>query len=92
MVATYELILGIIGSDDVGDDDGNGIGKPTEYISTDQAIEIQDLLKETGSNEAAFLKYMGAASVDQILAAHYNKAKVALAKKKTATRVPGQEG
>lgn len=74
------------------DDDSNGAGAVPEYISTDQATEIDDLLKETGSNEAAFLKYMGAASVAQIFAAHYNKALMALNKKKNATRAPGMEG
>ena len=74
------------------DDDSNGAGAAPEYISTDQATEIAHLIQETGSNEAAFLKYIGAASVDQILSDHYNKAKIALNKKKTTTRSPGQEG
>lgn len=74
------------------DDDSAGAGAAPEYISADQAIQINDLIKETASDAAGFLKYMGAASVDQILSAHYNKALMALNKKKNAKRTPGQEG
>lgn len=89
--ATFEAVTGIAATEEANsDDDGNGAG--AEYISTDQSIEITDLLKETGSDTAAFLKFIGAESIEQILAAHYSKALTALkAKKKKAVRQPGDE-
>lgn len=71
------------------DDDGEAA--ETEHITTDQAIQINDLIKETGSKLDAFLKYMGAESVEQIRAENYGKAMIALNKKK-APRRPGEEG
>ena len=75
------------------DDDSNGAGAAPEYISTDQEIEINDLLKETASDKAAFLRYIGAESVDKIMSSHYGKAKIALNKKKKAApvRQPGED-
>jgi hypothetical protein len=73
------------------DDDSAGTGAGPEYIMTDQAIQINDLLKETKSNLAAFLKYISAESVEKILAENYNKALIALNQKKRP-RVPGEEG
>ena len=37
------------------DDDGQGGGEEIEYISVDQATEINDLIKETGADEKKFL-------------------------------------
>jgi len=71
------------------DDDNAGAG--VEYITTDQAIQINDLIKETGSKLDAFLKYIGAESVEKIIAENYNKALMALNRKK-APRTPGEEG
>jgi hypothetical protein len=73
------------------DDDSNGTTTP-DYITADQAIQINDLLKETGSKTDAFLKYMKADSVEKILAADYNRALIALNKKRLAQRQPGEEG
>ena len=72
------------------DDDGNGA---SATLSPEQVAEIERLIKETGSDKAAFLKYLGAESVDKILASAYAKAVAALnAKKKATKREPGQEG
>lgn len=73
------------------DDDG-GHGEP-EYISTDQAIHINDLIKETSSNLAAFLKFAKAESVEKILAADYQKAIAPLYDKRNRKydRQPGEE-
>ena len=72
------------------DDDGNGA---SATLSPEQVTEIERLIKDTGSDKAAFLKYLGAESVDKILAAAYAKAVAALnAKKKATKREPGQEG
>ena len=73
------------------DDDGNG---DPEYITAEQVAEFNALLKETKADTAAFLKYIGAESVEKILATSYNKALVALHQKRKAKpmRDPGQEG
>jgi len=72
------------------DDDGNGA---SATLSPEQVAEIERLIKDTGSDHAAFLKYLGAESVEKILASAYTKAISALnAKKKAAKREPGQEG
>ena len=64
------MIFGISTGDD---DDGNSAGG-VEYITLDQETEINDLLTETKTNLPAFLKLMGANSVDKILARNYSKA------------------
>ena len=63
-----------------------------EFITTDQAIELNDLIKETGADSTKFLKYIGAESVEKIPAAIYGKALIALNKKKKDMRKTGQEG
>jgi hypothetical protein len=74
------------------DDDGIEAGVTPEYITADQSIQITDLIKETGSKVDAFLKYMKAESVETILAADYNKAIIALnKKKKSPQREPGAD-
>ena len=70
------------------DDDGKKSGGATEYITTDQSIQINDLIKETKSNISLFLEYMGAESVEKILAENYNKALIELNKKKNRMRNP----
>jgi hypothetical protein len=74
------------------DDDGKETGAGPQYVSVDQATELNDLIKETNSNQDKFLKYMKASSIETILAADYQKAIVALNKKKQPERVPGAEG
>ena len=74
------------------DDDSNGT--PAEYITEEQVAGIKVMLSETGSDTAAFLKFIGAESVEKILAAHFAKAIAALKAKKTnkPMRQPGEEG
>jgi len=66
---------------DMADDDGRSAS--TETITEDQAAELKQLLQETDSDVAAFLKAMGGApSVDELPAGQYKRAKVALNRKK----------
>lgn len=66
---------------DMADDDGQSAS--TETITDQQAAELKGLLQETNSDVAAFLKAMGGApSVDELPAGQYNRAKVALNRKK----------
>lgn len=64
----------------VGEDDDDGNTQST--ITDEQAAELKTMLKDTGSDVAMFLKAMGGhASVDELPAGVYPKAKAALLKK-----------
>lgn len=82
-----------IPTEELVDSERDHIEPQQQYISTDQAIVINDLIKETESKMDAFLKYVKAESVDKILSTDYNKAVVALNKKKKAEppREPGED-
>jgi len=70
---TFESIMGLASSDANFDDDGHGY-QPVQYITVDQATEINDLLKETKGNVQMFLKNFNANSVEAIPAAQYGRA------------------
>lgn len=55
--------------------------KFTDRISTEQAATIRDFLESTTSDVSAFLKWLGAESVESIRADDFNKAITALKKK-----------
>ena len=55
--------------------------KFTDRISTEQAATIRDFLESTASDVSAFLKWLGAESVESIRADDFNKAIAALKKK-----------
>jgi len=79
--ATFEAVTGLAATDEANlDDDGQAAG--TEYITEDQLIEIQDLLKETNADVKKFLAYIKAESVEKILASSYGKALTGLKAKK----------
>ena len=68
------------------DDDGRGAGggisgDEQEYINPDQAIEINDLIKESGADFPKFLKFFKADSIEHILAINYQPALTTLKKK-----------
>lgn len=81
--ATFEAVTGIAATDANLDDDGNGAGG-VEYLTVDQQIEINDLIKETKANETQFLAYMKADAVATIPAGQYKTALAALNAKKKA--------
>lgn len=70
-------VLGIA----TGEKDGNSINDEMETIDTEKAAEIDTLIRETGSDHDRFLKWIGAASVQEILAKDYEKAVTQLKKK-----------
>uniref|UniRef100_A0A6H1ZTR6 Putative Erf family protein n=1 Tax=viral metagenome TaxID=1070528 RepID=A0A6H1ZTR6_9ZZZZ len=72
---TFEAVTGIASSDDVGDDDGAGA---TEYITEQQISTILDFINSKGVDTAKFLLYMGAESLEKIIATDYDKAIAAL--------------
>jgi len=68
---------------------------PPAKITKEQADTINSLIKETATEEAKFLKFMGCDTVADILESDYNKAVTPLMSKKAAmkpTRQPGEEG
>lgn len=62
------------------DDDGNAASIPR--ITEQQAADLRALIEEVGANEANFLKYMKAGSIEQIQAAAYRDAVSALERKR----------
>lgn len=71
------------------DDDSASTGP--EYITDDQVAKVDGLIKETGAKLDAFLKYIGAKSIGEILSTDYNKAMTAINSKKKPARQPGEE-
>ena len=63
------------------DDDGRGAGKVP--IADDHAAEIKRLLEATGSDVSQFLRWIGAASVDEMDEGDYERAVAALKRKQT---------
>jgi hypothetical protein len=77
--ATFEAITGIASSDSEGDDDGNGA---SAYISDKEHHTIMDMILAKSVNEAKFLEFMGADSIEHIKACDFQKAMAALRTKK----------
>lgn len=48
---------------------------PADYITTEQAIELQDLVKKAGGRDAVFLEWIGAKQFDLIPAGKYERAR-----------------
>ena len=71
-------LLGIATEDE--DDDGKAVGRAAS-ITDGQAIQLRDLIEATGTDEAAFCKYMGAEKLSQLAAKDFDRALVALKKK-----------
>jgi hypothetical protein len=79
--ATFEAVTGIAATDANLDDDGNGSSE-AGTVTIDQITQINDLLKETKSDEKKFLGWLGAESVEKIPAGKYGKAVAELERKK----------
>lgn len=65
------------------DNDGDGAH---DFVTTEQAAEIDTLIRETKSNRKKFLEYVKAEDVQKILAADYQKAITALNAKKAGVQ------
>lgn len=55
------------------DDDNDGNGEPTEYITDEQAANVLALLDETGTDLGRYLKHIKLDSLALIAAEHYDK-------------------
>ena len=70
------------------DDDGNaggGIGPGAGCISVDQVIELNDLINETGSNRALFLKACRVSKLEELPLSMYAGAKARLEMKRATS-------
>ena len=77
---TCAALLSISGDDD---QDGNDtVQVSPEFVSREQAANIQALATEVGADISAFLKYMKASSIERIRASQYNDAVSALQRKR----------
>jgi hypothetical protein len=65
------------------DDDGNSVGG-AGTISAEQVVLIKGLLKEVGTEENAFLEWLGTDAITSIKATDYERAVTALSRKKHA--------
>lgn len=73
-LATFQAITGLVASDASLDDDGNGAGKPTEYITESQAADLSALLEEVGADKRKFLEYFKIDSIESLPAKAYKQA------------------
>lgn len=90
--ATCEGVLGVSGTEASAiDDDGNSAGRPEEFITEKQLSTIIDLINAKEVDEILFCEYMKVEKVEEILSKDFNKAIIALNKKKKPERQPGDE-
>lgn len=76
---TLKSALGLAAS---VDDDGRGAGGLKETVSPEQALEIHNLIEETGSNHELFCKFMRVSDVESIPADRFAFAKAQLERKR----------
>ena len=76
---TLKLALGLAAT---MDDDGRSAGAQSETIGPDEVAHIEQLLRDTESDLAAFLTAVKAQSIDEMTAAQYKTALVMFERKK----------
>jgi hypothetical protein len=77
---TLVAILGLASSDQ--DDDGAMYASNVEYISDEQAANLESLISEVGASKENFLKYLRISSLDLLTSDKYNGAVKSLEKKR----------
>lgn len=81
-------LLAITGLSTTDMPDDDGAGSEIEYISVEQANEIEKLILEVGANREAFMKYLKLEALGELRAASFEAAKKSLeAKRKKAEKV-----
>lgn len=63
------------------DPDNDGAERDERKITDVQALDLEDLIRESGADMARFLAYMGVSAVSQIRAVDFQKARTALQRK-----------
>ena len=76
--ATPDAITGLA----AGDQDNDAHLGPVQFITAEQKDELIRLMRETGADTAAFLKYMGLESLDEMPAGMFPNAIKAINKKR----------
>lgn len=74
---TLKMALGLAASND---DDGKASGQ-SERINADQFVSLQNLLEESGADEAKFCQFIGVESLEEMPLSKLNEAMGALRKK-----------
>lgn len=80
---TTQALLNIVS----GDQDTDG-ASDNGLITAEQKAALVSLMQETGADTEKFLKYMAVASLDEIKAANFNRAKTALEAKRKKSDAP----
>jgi len=75
-IETFSSLMGIASAEVDLDDDGTAAG--VQYITEKQVSIIYDMINSTETDETAFLKWIGAESVDAIQMPDFNKCLAAL--------------
>jgi len=74
------------------DDDGNAaVASTPQTITADQAQTLRQLIERAGADEAKFLQWLKVGAIDQIPAAHYQRAEQALSKRVAQAEAKGEE-
>lgn len=72
----------LIPTDEQKDPDAESHELGVEFITPEQVANLADLIAEVGANESAFLKYLGAKSLERIQPSAYDTAIAALERKR----------
>ena len=75
-IETFSSLMGLASAETDLDDDGTAAG--VQYITEKQVSIIYDMINSTETDETAFLKWIGAESVDAIQMPDFNKCLAAL--------------
>ena len=75
---TLKLALGLSATTD---DDAKSSGAAAQTINADQFVVLQSLMEEAGADEARFLKFVGAESMEEMTLPQFDTAVSALRKK-----------
>jgi len=76
-IETFSSLMGLASAEDL-DDDGAAAGKPVQVITKKQVSIITDMINSTETDETAFLKWIGAETVESIPMPDFNKGLSAL--------------
>ncbi len=99
-LATFEGVTGIASRAGNTDDDGAGAtnngaannGEPKwECVSADQLQSLNDLIKESGTDQARFLEWCDVDKLEHLPAANFKASMDALTHKKNSTKQPEAE-
>ena len=83
---TFESICGLASTNANLDDDGNASSKPVEKISDKELSSLRDNMADLNINEVKLSEYLKVESLETMTKDDYNKALVAIKKKREAKK------